>query len=193
MSIPSSPPTLQSVPTLQAFQEAAAENGDVYLDGERLIVLGSGQTPQGRQIEWVAPTGDATSALTRALEGAVGPGLANAIARELDLAPAPGKPLSARTIERAAAMAQEGKQALEGVDFMTQLRLSASNATPDFVRVCQQAGVAAHQLDNTTRSDIDDMLGKRFQQAAQTGQSPVPPEEAEQWLAEIIQSKIARG
>ncbi|HLU14385.1 MAG TPA: hypothetical protein VKZ71_00980 [Burkholderiaceae bacterium] len=193
MSIPSSPPGLHPIPTLHAFKEAAADNGEVYFDGQRLVVMAAGETPQGRKVEWVAPSGDAASALTQALENAVGPGLANAIARELNLAPAPGKPLSARTIERAAAMAETGLQALEGVDFLTQLRLSARNATPDFARVCLKAGVGGHQLNADMRQRIDDMLGQRFQLAAQGGHVPVPADKAEQWLADIIKQAVADG
>lgn len=193
MSIPSSPPPSSSSLSLQAFHEAAAHQTDVYLDGERLVLLGSGKTPQGRQIDWVAPAGDTSGALIRALNDAVGAGLGSAIARELSLTSAPGKPLSARTIERAVNMANEGMHMLEGVDFMTQLRLSAQNGTPDFIRLCTQAGIDPQQLDATTRKDIDDMLAQRFQAAAQTGHVPVSDPESERWLTEIIQSKLLNG
>lgn len=190
MSITSSPPSPSPGLTLQAFQEAASHQTDIYLDGEKLVLLGSGKTPQGRQVDWVAPNGDAAGALAQALNDAVGTGLGSAIARELNLSSAPGKPLSARTVERASEMAHEGQHMLEGVDFMTQLRLSAQNATPDFIRVCTQAGVNAHQFDAATRADIDDMLSQRFQAAAQAGQTPVSAAESERWLSEIVQNKL---
>lgn len=191
MSIP--PSSANTGITLQNFQQAAEQHTEVYLDGERLVVLGTGQTSQGRQVAWVAPTGDAASSLADALKNAVGPGLGDAIVRELGLSPAPGKPLSARTIKLALSMAQEGRHAMEGVDYMTQLRFSAQNRTADFIRVCQSNNVDPQQLDTLARSVIDQQLAERLHVAAQAGQSPVPPQQAEAWLGDIVRQHHHRS
>lgn len=183
---PSSSPTLPE--SLQAFEKAAAQGEEIYLDGQTLVVRASGTSPQGRQVDWVASTGDAAVALMQALEEASGAGLGAAISRELGLSSAPGKPIQARTVERAIEMADVGSQVLEGVDFPTRLNLSAEHNGAGFIQACERAGVQPSSFDGQARARIDESMARHFDEALKTGQSPVSAQQAREWLDHILQS-----
>lgn len=163
--------------SLDAFAKAAQSGEDVYVDiaGETLRVLGVGSTPGGRSVAWVAPNVDTTGMFAQALARSYGQGIASAVSRELGLEPNPGKPLSARTVTLALDMAQTSRDALSGVDFMTRLALSATNDAPAFQQACRDAGVAPSGLDAGRRGALDQAMQARFDQAAESGHSPVFP------------------
>jgi hypothetical protein len=186
---PSSSPTPSD--SLQAFAKAAAQGEEIYLDGQKLVVRATGTTPQGRQVDWAAPSGDAAAELVRALEESSGVGMGKAIAHELGLSSAPGKPIHARTVESAVEMAAVGSQVLEGVDFLTRLDLSATGRGPGFIAVCERAGIQPSSLDAQARARIDEAMGHRFDQALGAGQSPVSPQQARNWLDQVLRSGTA--
>lgn len=175
---------------LDAFTQAASSGREVYADvgGERLQVLATGSLPNGRSVAWIAPDVDTASMFVDALARTFGSGVGTAVARELDLVGAPGKPLSSRTITLAVDMAREAGHALDGVDFMTQLAFSAKASGAEFQRAASQFGVPAARLDAGQRQAIDDAMQARFEQAAASGNAPVAPSIAQAWLADIIKA-----
>ncbi|AKP88239.1 hypothetical protein [Achromobacter ruhlandii] len=176
--------------SLDAFAQAAQSGQDIYVDiaGETLRVLGMGTTPGGRSVAWVAPNVDTTAMFAQALAHSYGQGIASAVSRELGLEPNPGKPLSARTVTLALDMAQTSRDALSGVDFLTRLALSASNGAPAFQQACSDAGVAPASLDAARRGALDLAMQARFDQAAQSGQSPVSLATAAAWLRDLLKT-----
>ena len=176
-------------PSLDRFEAAAQGTESIYLSGsgETLQVLGTGTTPEGRQVAWVAPDVDTTRAFTQALEHSFGPGISQTVARELGLQPSPGKPLSSRVVQQALDMAQTSSQALAGVDFITQMDCSATTQGAGFRSVCQALGRDPDRLSPQQRQDIDTALQTRFAQAAAQGLSPVAPETARGWLRDLLQ------
>lgn len=175
-------------PQLDAFTQAAQGGGDVYISvaGEQLQVLGTGTTPGGRSVAWVAPDVDTVSMFSEALARTYGNGIASAVSRELGLTASPGKPLSARTIELAVDMAQTSRQALDGVDFATRLACSASTGSTVFLSACAQAGIDPAGVDAQKRQAIDVAMQQRFDHAAGTGQSPVSLGTARTWLSAVL-------
>ncbi len=176
--------------SLDAFAKAAEGGQDVYVEisGEKLQVLGTGATPSGRSVAWVAPDVDTTAMFAQALAHSYGQGIASAVSRELGLEPNAGKPLSARTVAAALDMAETSSHALSGVDFMTRLAVSASGNTPAFQQACADAGVAPSSLDAARRGALDDAMQARFDQAARSGQSPVSLATAADWLRELLKA-----
>jgi len=179
-------------PDLRAFKEAARRQTDgfIELDGQQLRVLGTGTTPSQRPVAWVRGNGSAAGDTNSAFVGALGQsfssGIASAVARELGLAPAPGVPLAARTVERAIDMAKTGQQVMDGVHFMTRLNLSATHRGAGFARACQVAGLDPASLNAAQRAAIDAALDQRFLAATQQGGSPVDPQTAAGWLRQIL-------
>ena len=188
-SIQSSPisPASQGL-SLDAFSRAsrAGEAICVSASGQSLQVLGTGAMPDGRSVAWVAPDADTVSMFTQALAQTYGHGIASAVSRELGLAPSPGKPLASRVIQRALDMAQTSAQALEGVNFITRLDCSASVGGPVFVSVCKELGIAPGSVTAGQRQGIDQAMQQKFDQAAQSGQTPVAPEAARAWLRGLL-------
>ncbi|MGY6268563.1 BspR family type III secretion system anti-sigma factor [Achromobacter denitrificans] len=176
--------------SLDAFAKAAEGGQDVYVDiaGGRLQVLGTGATPGGRSVAWVAPDVDTTAMFTQTLAQSYGQGIASAVSRELGLAPNPGKPLSARTVAAAIDMAETSSHALSGVDFMTRLATSAAGNTPAFQQACKDVGVAPSGLDAGRRAALDQAMEARFEQAARSGQSPVSLATAAGWLRDLLKT-----
>lgn len=176
--------------SLDTFAKAAEGGQDVYVDiaGEKLQVLGTGATPGGRSVAWVAPNVDTTAMFAQALAQSYGQGIASAVSRELGLEPNPGKPLSARTVAAAIDMAETSSHAISGVDFITRLALSACGNTPAFHQACGDAGVAPDSLDAARRAALDASMQARFDQAAQAGQSPVSLGTAAGWLRELLKT-----
>ncbi|MFC4297799.1 hypothetical protein ACFO0J_07065 [Castellaniella hirudinis] len=176
-------------PSLDRFEAAThgAESIYISVSGQSMQVLGTGTTPGGRSVAWVAPDVDTTRLFTEALAHSYGPGIAQAVARELGLEPSPGKPLSARTVAQALDMAQTSSQALSGVDFVTRLDCSASAQGAGFKAACQTLGLDPSNLDPQRCQDIDQAMQQRFDQAAAQGRSPVAPETAQDWLRALLQ------
>ena len=176
--------------SLDAFTQAAAGGGEVYADinGERLQVLAAGSLPSGRSVAWIAPNVDTASMFVDTLARTFGGGVGSAVARELDLVSAPGKPLSSRTITQAVDMAREAGHAMGGVDFVTQLAFSAKASGAEFQRTAAELGIASASLDAGRRQSIDDAMQAQFTAAAATGNSPVEPSVARAWLREILGS-----
>lgn len=120
----STPPLSGQTPTppgLDEFRRSAAlgEAVQLQMDGESLKLIATGQTPSGRSVAWVDGA-DTTRLFVAALENAVGSTLSQAVANELGLQPAPGKPLSSRTVELALNMVETASTALEGVRFASE-------------------------------------------------------------------------
>jgi hypothetical protein len=176
-------------PSLDRFEAAThgAESIYISVSGQSMQVLGTGTTPGGRSVAWVAPDVDTTRLFTEALEHSYGGGIAKTVARELGLEPSPGKPLSTRTVAQALDMAQTSSQALSGVDFITRLECSAGGQGAGFKAACQALGLDPAGLDTRQRQDIDQAMQQKFEQAAAQGLSPVAPETAQAWLRELLQ------
>jgi len=177
----------RSVP-LDAFTRAAERGGDIYLDaaGDELRVLPAEAAPDARRAVPATPGGDASSAFMQALARAYGAPVARAVESQVGLAPAPGKPLPASVVEQAIAMAQAGRQALLGVDFVTALALSARSEGAAFCAACRELGIDPKDLDEARRRDIDQAMRERFQEAAADGRSPVDPAAARGWLDDVL-------
>ncbi|KAB0614664.1 BspR family type III secretion system anti-sigma factor [Castellaniella defragrans] len=178
------------LPNLDRFAAATRGAESVYISvsGQSMQVLGTGTTPGGRSVAWVAPDVDTTRLFTAALEHSYGAGIARSVARELGLEPSPGKPLSSRTVMQALDMARTASQALSGVDFVTRLDCSASAQGTGFKAACQALGLDPSGLDPQRRQDIDQAMQLRFEQAAAQGRSPVAPEAAQAWLRELLRA-----
>ena len=187
MTIQLPPSSAHGIP-LDAFSQASRTEPAVVVSasGQSLRVLGVGATPGGRGIAWVAPDVDTTSMFTQALGQTYGSGIASAISRELGLTPSPGKPLSSRAIERALDMAQTSRQTLAGVDFATRLDCSAVAGGPVFLGACKAVGMDPGSVTPQERQRIDQAMQQKFEQAAQSGQSPVAPADAQGWLRELL-------
>lgn len=180
-------------PLLDAFRQAAQTHDAVRitLDGADWQVQGVGTMPQSRrEVAWVSPDAaqpDTTSVFVQALEQSFSSGLSAAVARSLDLRPAPGQALSSRTVNQAVDMAQTGQQALSGVDFLTRLQFSAASNGPEFRRVCESLGQEAGAVTQERRQHIDAQMDARFAQAHASGASPVSGQQAEQWLRQALE------
>jgi len=175
---------------LEAFTRAAEQGGDIYLEvaGDRLRVLASGSTPDGRSVAWVDSGADATAAFMQALASTYGNPVSRAVEREMGLAPSPGKPLSARAVAQAVEMAQTTHQALQGVDFVTALAVSARSDGVAFRETCAQLGLDPGSLGAERRQAIDRAMHARFEEAAAAGRSPVGMDTARAWLADLLRS-----
>jgi hypothetical protein len=182
-------------PSLEAFQQAAKEGEWVHVgrDGSQWKVLATGTTPSQRSVAWIEPEVDSTSDFVGALGKSFSSGIQAAVVRELGLDPAPGKPLSARTVMQAIDMAQTSRQTLLGVDFMTQLTLNASNNSSGFRSACEALGVSVDAFGGQKRQEIDAAMHQRFVAAAAQGNSPVPAPEALNWLRTELQAALSSG
>jgi hypothetical protein len=178
-------------PLLDAFRQSA-EQGDsvrVQVDGQELRVLAQGELQGGsgtRSVSWVEGGVDTTAMFVDALGQAYGRGLSGALARELGLEPAPGKPLSSRQVSQALEMAETGRQALSGVDFLTALQHSAKSQGIGFQAVAAELGIAPQSLAPEVRARIDESMEARFSEAQAKGQSPVQADTVRGWLREEL-------
>jgi hypothetical protein len=180
-------------PPLDAFRTGASqgETVRVTVDGEQFKVLGEGRLEGGagaRSVSWVQGEVDTTGFFLQALTQSYGGGLSDAIARELGLDPAPGKPLASRSVLQALDMAQTGRGALAGVDFLTQLDLSAGAQGPGFRSMLKELGLEEGRITREQCSELDARMQARFEQAAARGESPVAPGTAREWLRAEIAS-----
>ena len=188
MSIDSVSQLRPGAPRIEDFTHAAQDGGDVYLSvsGEQLRVLATGTTPSGRQVAWVDPSLDTAQIFSRALADTYGNGIASAVSHELGLQAGPGKPLSARTVERAVDMAETSRVAMTGVDFATQLACSAVSGSAAFNDACRQAGIDPAAITPAQRQAVDTAMRERFDAAAASGLSPVSGDTARGWLRELV-------
>lgn len=176
------------LPSLDAFQSAAEQGNWVHVsqDGSQWQVRATGTTPSQRSVAWVEPQSDATSTFVGALGQSFSRGIQAAVARELGLQPAPGRPLSARTVLQAIDMAQTSQTAMSGVDFLTRLNVSAASGSAAFAEVCRLAALDPAAFDPQQRAAIDARMQQRFDAASAQGLSPVSEPLARQWLAEEL-------
>ncbi|MCD2512827.1 hypothetical protein [Comamonas endophytica] len=134
---------------------------------------------------------DSTAVFIEVLGRSFPRGIQEAVVRELALEPRPGKPLQSRLVLQAIAMAEASEQALQGVDFMTQMQFSAAIHTAEFVDACHAAGLAPEDVSAPQRAAIDARMQQRFAAAARLKQMPVAPETARQWLqAELLERDL---
>ena len=107
--------------SLQTVVQLAAQHpdGHIVLDAGRFQVKASGQfhgANGNMGVAWVEADNDPTSAFLSLLGAAYSDAFAASIARDLGLAPAPGRPLAAHDVTRAAEIAQTGASLLAGRD-----------------------------------------------------------------------------
>jgi len=185
--------SLPPAPALEAYTEAAQNAQDLYvtISGTQYQVLSWGQTPMGRSVAWIAPDTDTTSMFTQALAQTFGRGIASAVAQQLGLDPAPGKPLSSRTVFSAMAMADNAKNALLGVDFLSRLSTSARADTAAFRQVCRDCQIDPTRITPEQRNNLDLAMEVKFDHACANGLSPVSLEQAGQWLRELVAKEIS--
>ncbi|WP_159910943.1 hypothetical protein [Pantoea sp. 18069] len=134
---------------------------------------------------------DTTAIFADALGRAFSRGIQDAVVRELGLGPRPGQPLESRLVLQAITMAEASQQALQGVDFMTQLMFSAAARSAGFLDACRALGLPPEAVSPQQRAAVDACMQERFAQAALQGQFPVAPALAQQWLhAELTALKM---
>ncbi len=182
-------PIQPQLPSADAFRQAAARTAlvQVTLDGSQWEVKGVGTLPGSqRPVMWVEGEVDTASVFVASLQNHFSAGISRAVARELDLQPSPGIPLSSRKVTQALDMADASHAPLAGVDYMTQLDLSASSQGDGFRRVCEALGVSAASLGIEQRAAVDARMAESFGTAAAHGGSPVPRDTALQWLREAL-------
>lgn len=165
----------------------------VSRDGSQWKVLGTGTTPSQRSVAWIEPEADSTSAFVGALGQSFSQGIQASVVRELGLGPAPGKPLSSRTVMQAIDMAQTSRQTLQGVDFLTQLTMSAAGQSSGFNDACRASGISPSAVTPPQREAIDSAMQQRFEAAAREGRSPVALQVARDWLREELQALQISG
>jgi hypothetical protein len=179
-------------PALDAFRQTAQEAPEVRvtLEAGAYKVQAQGQfagQAGTRQVAWVQGETDTTGMFVQALSQSFGSGLSAAVARELGLEPAPGKPLASRLVTQALDVARAGQQALSGVDFLTLLDHSAVAGGMGFKAAVAALAVDPTALDGPARAGIDARIKDRFEAAAAQGQSPVQPATAALWVqAEVL-------
>ncbi len=107
--------------SLQSVVQLAAQNpgGSIVLDGGQFRVKATGHfngANGSMGVAWVDSGNDATGAFLSLLGAAYSQAFAASIAKDLGLAPAPGQPLSAHAVTRAAEIAETGAALLAGRD-----------------------------------------------------------------------------
>ncbi|AVO50579.1 hypothetical protein C6568_16060 [Melaminivora suipulveris] len=175
-------------PRLEAFQEAAQRGEWLHVsrDGAQWHVKAAGTTPSQRAVAWIEPDSDTTSAFVAALGQSFSRGIQAAVAHELDLQPAPGRPLSGRTVLQAIDMAQTSRTALQGVDFLTRLQVSAARGSEAFMSACRELGLEPQSVSTQQRQQIDERMLVRFESAQAGNSSPVAEALAREWLAQEL-------
>lgn len=177
---------------LDAFREAVKQGDDVFvsINGKELKVLAQGQftssAGQGRTVAWVQEELDTTDIFMQAVSQTYGTGISKEIASNLGLEPSSGKPLTARSVSQALEMGHVGQQALNGVDFMTQLDHSASSGGRAFQRAMGELKIDPRELDSSSRQWIDEQMKLEFNVAHSSGQSPVSTDTASTWLKNLL-------
>lgn len=170
----------------------------ITLDGASWSVQGEPAlaVEGGSRVRWNAQhqdeTRDTTSVFVQALGQSYTPDLSGVIAREMELHPRPGQPLSSRTVQAAIDMAAIGQQALAGVDFFTALQFSASSCGVEFRNACHDAGITLASVNAAECQRIDAIMAQHFSHAAAMGAVPVPYATAAQWLSDALHT-LKRG
>lgn len=171
--------------SLSSFRDSARKGDRLHVvhDGSAWKVWASGAAmSEGSEVEL-----DTIEIFVAALGRAFFRGIQGAVVRELGLDPKPGQPLESRLVLQAITMAEASWQALQGVDFMTQLMLSAAAHSSAFVEACRALGLAPDAVSAQQRAAVDACMRKRFAQAVRQGNFPVAPALAQQWLrAELM-------
>jgi hypothetical protein len=108
--------------------------------------------------------------------------LIDAVERALDVPTDPRSPQPPHAAQRTQQALHEAARALAGVDYLTQLELSAVHQGAGFKAVAQGLGLSPSALDPATRDQIDARMGLRFAEAAAHGDAPINRRTAEQWL-----------
>ncbi|WP_209422367.1 hypothetical protein [Melaminivora jejuensis] len=85
-------------------------------------------------------------------------------------------------------MAQTSRTALQGVDFLTQLSVSAAHSSTTFMQACEQLAIDPASLGTEQRALVDARMEQRFQGAAAERQAPVTPATAREWLMQELRS-----
>jgi nucleotide-binding universal stress UspA family protein len=179
-------------PALDAFRQSAQDAPEVRVafDAGSYKVQGQGQfsgAGGNRAVAWVQGESDTTSMFVQALAQSFGGGLSAAVARELGLDPAPGRPLASRLVSQAVDIARTGQQALSGVDFLTLLDHSAAAGGMGFKAVLGPLPIDPATLDGAARAAIDARVKLKFEEAAARGESPVLAATAQAWVkAELL-------
>ena len=155
-------------------------------DGTQWKVLATGTTPSQRSVAWIEPEADSTSAFVGALGQSFSSGIQASVVRELGLDPAPGKPLSSRTVMQAIDMAQTSRTALQGVDFLTRLQVSAARGSEAFMSACRELELEPQSVSTQQRQQIDERMLVRFESAQAGNSSPVAEALAREWLAQEL-------
>ena len=111
--------------SLQNVVKLAAQNpgGYIVMDAGQFRIKAAGQfngANGSMGVAWVEPDNDATGTFLSLLGAAYSQAFAASIARDLGLSPAPGQPLSAHSVSRAAEIAQTGAALLAGRDQAAQ-------------------------------------------------------------------------
>jgi hypothetical protein len=179
------------LPTLEAFQQAAQKGDWVHVgyDGAQWEVLATGATPSPRSVALMPPEADSTAAFVGALSRSFSADILAAVVAELGLGPAPGQPLSSRTVIQAIDMAQTSRLSLDGVDFLTRLTVSTVNNPSGFQAACVAEGLSEDAFDASQRAAIDVEMKKRFDAAGAAGSSHVPQVVAQGWLREELRAR----
>jgi len=105
--------------------------------------------------------------------------LIDAVERALDLPTDPRSPQAPDAAQRTQQALHEAARALAGVDYFTQLELSAVHQGAGFKAVAQALGLSPNALDPATRDQIDARMGLRFDEAAANGDAPIDRRTAE--------------
>ncbi len=185
-----------SLPSLDAFREAAGKGEDVYItvDGEQLRVLGEGRLPgSGRAVAWVdgGEGSNTQRVFGDALAGRYGSGVAGAVMRELGIdTAAVGKPIAARTVRAALDMAAAAGSAIEGANFAVRFAHGAAIGSPAFRDAVTAAGKAPEEVDAAARARIDAEFDAQWQAAQAAAPGPVSAEQAAAWLHAAVRSVL---
>lgn len=188
------PPSAIPQLALSSFRDSAkkGETLQVVHDGSLWTVWAGNTTVTERLGSRPDTEVDTTSIFADALGRAFSRGIQDAVVRELGLAPQPGQPLASRLVLQAIAMAETSQQALQGVDFMTQLMFGAAAQGGEFMATCRTLGLAPEAVSAPQRAAIDRGMQERFAQAAQQGRFPVAPALARQWLQAELMALLPR-
>jgi hypothetical protein len=175
----------------------ACADGYVKIEGESIVAVPTASpftrldlARQKDAGDTAAQPADPHAVFMQALRQRFGTGIANSVIKELDLHVSPGRPLPCATITRALNMGRVSQQALAGVDFITQLSLSATAGTQMFMDICARAGIDPASLSTAQRARIDLAMRARFEQAEVLGLCPTEPAAACAWLAAIVKEML---
>ncbi len=175
---------------INTFREGAQQGEEVRvsldIDGQSLTLLSQGEMGQQgvgtRSVAWVKGETDTTALFVQAMSQSFGARLSSSVAQELGLGPAPGKSLASRVVNQALDMAETGKQAFAGIDFLTALEHSAVAGGAAYKSVLSTLNIEPQSVGADTRALLDTQMKARFAEAAASGQSPVTAQQASDWL-----------